>query len=506
MIYDVVIVGAGLGGLSAAATLAKKGLKVHLIESHDKVGGFATNYRRGKFRMEAGIHMLSGNYQGSAYNEVFEFFEFSKNIPLVKIPEFYRCFFDDKSFVMPFGIAQATDELIKTFPQEKNGIEAYFSLMIFMSQQFRDFMFREPFISAMNPFFPAIFPKFEKYWKISIGQYLNSIIQDVELKMVLLANVTFYHDIPLEMNLVQFMVSQINYFVGGGHYIEGGSQVFSDYLKKIIEDNNGVITLRHKVEKICIQNKTAKQVLYRKVTGTQNELKSCETKFVIVNGAIPSTYEHMLESEDQEDIEYFKSMHTKCKSWGLSTSSATVYFGLKKPLQEMGSKAYMNLFIETKSHDQLMNPNRGSIGVINYNHVPTKLCAHDVFCSEVILMDQKQNWEKLKYAENKNAFKNEITEKMNKYFQNFKDQVLFSEVSTPKTVLRYTHAPEGAIYGYLPSIESFRQRSRGLHMYSGSQDEKIKNLFFASGWSFIPGFNGALIAGYKTALELERYL
>jgi all-trans-retinol 13,14-reductase len=506
MIYDVVVIGAGLGGLSAAATLAKKGLKVHVIESHDKVGGFASNYRRGKFRMEAGIHMLAGDHSQSLYSEVFDYFNFLDKIPLVKIPQFYQCFFDDKSFVMPFGIAQATEELILTFPLEKDGIEKYFSMMIFLTGQFRNFIFRQPFIPATNPFFPAIFPQFDKYWKISIGQYLNSIIQNKELKMILLANVTFYHDKHYEMNLVQYMVSQINYFIGGGYYIEGGSQVFSDYLKKIIEDNNGLVTLRHKVEKICVENQKAKRVLYRKVIGSDSELKSCESKFIIVNGAPPNTYEHMLESDDEEDIEYFKNMHAKSKSWGLSTSATTVYFGLKKPLQKMGSRAYMNLFIETKNHDQLMDPNRGSIGVIDYNQIPTKLCSDGIYCSEVILMDQKPHWEKLKYDENKDALKNNITEKMTKYFTNFKDQILFSEVSTPKTILRYTHAPEGAIYGYLPSMESFRQRSSGLQIHSGSQDEKIKNLFFASAWSFLPGFNGTLIAGYKTALELERHL
>ena len=46
MSFDAIVVGAGLGGLAAAATLAKHGRRVHVIEPHDKVGGFATNFRR----------------------------------------------------------------------------------------------------------------------------------------------------------------------------------------------------------------------------------------------------------------------------------------------------------------------------------------------------------------------------------------------------------------------------------------------------------------------------
>ena len=44
--YDVIIIGGGLGGLTAANKLAKNGRKVLLLESHDKLGGFATWFHR----------------------------------------------------------------------------------------------------------------------------------------------------------------------------------------------------------------------------------------------------------------------------------------------------------------------------------------------------------------------------------------------------------------------------------------------------------------------------
>ena len=125
-------------------------------------------------------------------------------------------------------------------------------------------------------------------------------------------------------------------------------------------------------------------------------------------------------------------------------------------------------------------------------------------------MDRMSQWDNLNsqslnYKEKKRLFEKKLTDKMETYFPEFKKQVLFTEVSTPKTILRYTHSPQGAIYGYLPSMESFRERSFGLHFNSGAQDSKIKNLFFASAWSFLPGFTGALLAGQKTALEIERH-
>ncbi|MGW8316703.1 MAG: FAD-dependent oxidoreductase, partial [Bacteroidales bacterium] len=52
MKYDVIIIGAGLGGLTAGARLAREGKKVLMLEQHDRVGGCATTFKRRDFTME----------------------------------------------------------------------------------------------------------------------------------------------------------------------------------------------------------------------------------------------------------------------------------------------------------------------------------------------------------------------------------------------------------------------------------------------------------------------
>ena len=56
--FDSVVVGAGNGGLTSAATMAKNGMKVLLLEQHNIPGGFATSFVRGRFEFEASLHVL----------------------------------------------------------------------------------------------------------------------------------------------------------------------------------------------------------------------------------------------------------------------------------------------------------------------------------------------------------------------------------------------------------------------------------------------------------------
>ena len=58
--YDAVIIGAGLGGMSAATFLARSGRKVLLLERHHVPGGYASSFRRGRFEFDISLHVLSG--------------------------------------------------------------------------------------------------------------------------------------------------------------------------------------------------------------------------------------------------------------------------------------------------------------------------------------------------------------------------------------------------------------------------------------------------------------
>ena len=58
--YDVIVIGAGIGGLTCGAFLAKEGLSVLVAEQHSRPGGCCTTFQRKGFNFDAGIEYLAG--------------------------------------------------------------------------------------------------------------------------------------------------------------------------------------------------------------------------------------------------------------------------------------------------------------------------------------------------------------------------------------------------------------------------------------------------------------
>ena len=68
---DVVVVGAGIAGLTAAALLAREGLGVQLLEAHHQSGGCAGTFRRGSFVFDVGATQVAGLEPGGIHQRLF---------------------------------------------------------------------------------------------------------------------------------------------------------------------------------------------------------------------------------------------------------------------------------------------------------------------------------------------------------------------------------------------------------------------------------------------------
>ena len=243
--YDVIVIGGGLGGLTAGAKLAKEGKKVLLIEQHTVPGGYATTFRRKDFLVEAGLHEMDGLDPDDAKLPILKELGVLEHLDFVEVPEFYRFKSSRTDIVVPANTDEAVRVLVAAFPAEKKGIEAFFRTIHAISREIRRLPLEQWKTKLQMPFFPLLYPHlavatskaaavlfplfallhpsllFGRY--DTVGNFVDSIIRNEELKLLLLANFPYYHDDPYALSLIYFSVAQSSYYRGGGHFIKGGA-------------------------------------------------------------------------------------------------------------------------------------------------------------------------------------------------------------------------------------------------------------------------------------------
>ena len=129
--YEAVVVGAGNGGLAAAAQLAAKGVKVLLLEQHNVPGGFATSFVRGRFEFEGAMHLIADMGPPENRGSVREFLEDDLGVHLqwFEIPEAYRLIQTDPAHAMNvkihYGVDRFVNDIASAVPGSREAVARY---------------------------------------------------------------------------------------------------------------------------------------------------------------------------------------------------------------------------------------------------------------------------------------------------------------------------------------------------------------------------------------------
>ncbi len=478
MKYDAIIIGAGLGGLTAGAKLAKEGMKVLVVEQHSKPGGCATTFQRGDFTFEAGLHEMDGPSPGDMKTRVFSELEVFDNVNFLKVPEFYHFINGRVKITIPHDPVMAATILKDAFPGESAGIDTYFSRLL-------------------NPKRKG--PGEEALQDTSVGEYLDSIIGNEDLKLVLLGNLGYFHDDPYSLSLAYYSAAQGSYYRNGASFIKGGSQALSDHLAGFIRKHGGEVVFNSLVTQIFEENGNLAGVKYERRNSRGSEpAVAVYGKEIIANAALPAIAELLPETRG-------KILKEEIKSLKPGASLLTVYFGFNGLLKDIGNQYYSTFVFDSSVRNQadIIKNNHGdfsarSFAFVDYGMTGSGLTPAGKSVGALCCIDYPEDWENLPKAEYR-ARKKRVTEiflgRLETLIPGITGLTACSEAGTSLTVRRYTLNPGGAVYGF---AQHPGKPVPDISAVSG-------NLHIASAWGKTGGgFSGAILGGYLTAFNILR--
>ncbi len=477
MNYDAIIIGGGLGGLTAGAKLAREGRRVLLIEQHDRPGGCATTFTRGDFTMEVGLHEMDGPSPGDMKSRIFNELGVTGNVEFIRVPEFYRFVNDHLDIVIPHDPARAMNVLGSEFPGETEGIKAFFDQVLNPKRKSgQDTGINEP----------------------NLGEFLDSIIGNEDLKLVLLGNLGYFHHDPYSISLNYYSAAQGSYYKGAASYIKGGSQKLSDHLADFIGNHDGTVLLNHLVTGIIADGNKIRGVTYSKKKPSADGVITAIADEIIANAALPNLAE-LIGGEAGAGLNEIIT-HQKP-----GASLLTIYFGFRRPLREIGNRHYSTFIFDdsVKTQADILENNksdfsRRSFTFVDYGQIDSALAPEGKSVGAVCCIDWLSDWEHLSRAEYKKRKEDAakiFIRRLENLIPGITDEIEYYEAGTPSTVKRYTLNPGGAVYGFAQVPGKPAVNLSGL----------FDNLHIASAWGNTGGgFSGALFGGYLCALNVLR--
>lgn len=505
--YDVIVIGSGLGGLTAAALLARAGRKTLLIERNYGFGGAASTYKAGDLVVEASLHETSNpNDPNDPKHHILSGLGVLDKVAWVPTPAVFEVRGGPIGvpFVLPEGFEEARAALVDRFPSARAGAGPLLAEMQRISESLGVLSrgrsaFDKPLegLSALLKLGPLI-----RGWRLSLGERLERAFGDDEAaKLGLAANILYWHDDPDTLWWILFAVAQGGYIGCGGRYIQGGSQRLSNALAKSIKAAGGDLLLRRSVTEILLddQGRPAGVIHEPKDGGDRVEVRAP----VVVSNAAPSLMTEMLQGPAKER---FTAAYA-ARPLSISLFSAT--FGLSVRPAEFGLSAY-STFLLPEWMRSLSDYRRSAailadapgetmppIAVVNYSAIDSGL-EGPPYPVSVVGVDQLANWSGLdteSYNAKRNQWRDAIIAAIDRVYPGFAPQVVSTVFSTASTMRSYLNAPDGAVYGFAPRPPIVPFRKGPEH----SPTTPVPGLYLASSYAGSGGYTGAILAGATAA-------
>ncbi len=487
--YDVVVIGSGIGGLTAASLLAKAGKSVLVIEAHDRPGGYAHGFNRKRYHFDSGVHLTSGcgsqGYSGGqVIHKLVNAIGVAELIEFIPVNPFAQVRYPGLNVKFLTSIDAYVATLSNLFPDQEKGLRGLLELCLQVTEEVAkadEVMAESDRFSEMEKLLPA----FHQYRRATLADVCSEFIQDPKLISLFATNWPYLGLPPSRVSFIYWATMLTGYLVDGAYYCKGGFQQFVNALVTGLIQNHGNIVFKTRVERIVVEQ--------GKVQGVITESgQRIDSDIVISNADMRQTVFEMIGAE------YFPKRYIqRLGKMQHSISIFAVYLATNLQVQDMGLShetfCYQNDDHE-KNYVGVENSELPFIGIT----VPTLIDAslapegeHLVMLTALFPYRTEQSWKELK-----SVILELMLERAEFYLPGLKDHLLYVDAGSPETMRRYTHNHQGAAYGWQVTPDQ-------IGPVRVANKAPVEGLYFAGHWT-TPGCGvyGVSVSGMQTAQQI----
>ena len=477
--YDIIVIGAGIGGLTAAATLAKEGQRVLVLEQAEAAGGYAHAFQRGPYTFDPAVHVFPQGHEGALPDALLRYLGVRDRCEMIPFEHNYSAVYPDMTVHTPFGIDEYIEAHQELFPAEADAIDRFVRLCRTVHWQAHNM---PPQLAFTNMGEAAkVSPELFKYLRAPLGELIEEYFTDERLKAVIAAIWPYPGAPPSRLSFVTFATT-LSVYLDGAFYCRGSFESLVQAFVAALKAHGGELELGSLVSSVSLDNGRA--------TGVElADGRRMDGRVVISNADAKRTFEEMV-GPDHLPPRFVKRL-SRMKP---SLSAVILFLGTTLDMEsdELAHEVFRyRHYDQEKVHEDIREGRPGG----TWASIPTRLDPglapdgeHSVILSSMAQYDIGRPWD-----EAIDGFVEQLLDDFEDVFPGLRESITFREVATPLSMERFCLNHKGAAYAW-ENTPAQTGGARSPHV------TPIEGLFLSGHWTQ-PGSGSlrALVSGVHTA-------